>query len=141
MSNAGARTVRTKSGRASSEDPLDLLFYALSDQTRRQLLSQLAVGPAKVTDLARPFRMSLPAISKHLRVLEKARLVSRVIDGRVHRLSLKGAPLEQVEVWLDPFRSYWEGSLSRLRRDLQEHPPQRSGEARPARPIPGPGTR
>jgi len=141
MSNAGARTVRAKRGAAASRDLLDLLFYALSDRTRRQLLSQLAVGPAKVTDLARPFRVSLPAISKHLRVLERARLVSRVIDGRVHRLSLVGAPLEQVEVWLDPFRSYWEASLSRLRRDLKEHPPHRSDALRPARPNPGPETR
>jgi DNA-binding transcriptional ArsR family regulator len=126
MSWVGALTLRKKSGRDASEDPLDLLFSALSDRTRRQLLARLALGPAMVTDLARPFRMSLPAISKHLRVLEKAHLVSRVIDGRVHRLSLKGGPLEQVEVWLDPFRSYWEGSLSGLRRDLEEHPSRRS---------------
>ncbi|HYA71223.1 MAG TPA: metalloregulator ArsR/SmtB family transcription factor [Thermoplasmata archaeon] len=112
-------------GQDAGGDPLDLLFYALSDRTRRELLSRLALGPAKVTDLAKPFRMSLPAISKHLRVLEKAHLVSRTVDGRVHRLSLKGAPLEQVEVWLDPFRSFWEGSLTALRRDLSEHPPRR----------------
>ena len=113
-----------------SEDPLDLLFYALSDRTRRSILSRLALGPARVTDLAKPFRMSLPAVSKHLKILEGAHLVSRTIDGRVHRLSLKGKPLEQVETWLDPFRSFWESSLSALRQDLEEHPPGRSRKPR-----------
>jgi DNA-binding transcriptional ArsR family regulator len=110
---------------APADDPLDLLFYALSDRTRRSLLSRLALGPANVTDLAQPFRMSLPAVSKHLRVLERAHLVSRTVSGRVHRLTLKGRPLEQVETWLDPFRSYWEGHLASLRRDLELHPPRR----------------
>jgi DNA-binding transcriptional ArsR family regulator len=114
--------VRKPAGPA--EDPLDLLFHALSDRTRRQLLSRLALGPAKVTDLARPFQMSLPAVSKHLRILERARLVSRTVHGRVHRLALKGEPLEQVEAWLDPFRSYWAGSLSALRDDLERYPPR-----------------
>jgi DNA-binding transcriptional ArsR family regulator len=104
------------------ERRLNLLFYALSDATRRELLSRLALGPAKVTDLAKPFRMSLPAVSKHLKVLEEARLVSRTIDGRVHRLALDGEPLRHVETWLDPFRAYWEGSLSALRRDIEDHP-------------------
>jgi len=107
----------------SERDPLDRLFHALSDRTRRLLLSRLALGPAKVTDLAKPFAMSLPAVSKHLRILEDARLVSRAVDGRVHRLSLDGRVLEQVESWLDPFRAYWEGSLSELNRDLETHPP------------------
>jgi len=108
--------------REPGEDRLDRLFYALSDRTRRELLSRLTLGPANVTDLARPFRMSLPAVSKHLRVLEDARLVSRTIDGRVHRLTLRGGPLEQVETWLDPFRAYWESHLSALERDLRAHP-------------------
>ena len=109
----------------SVERELDLLFHALADRTRRQLLSRLAVGAAKVTDLAKPFAMSLPAVSKHLRILEEAHLVSRTIDGRVHRLALTGAPLEQVEVWLDPFRSFWEARLSDLKEDLEIHPPRR----------------
>lgn len=70
--------------------------------------------------------MSLPAVSKHLKVLERAGLVSRVVDGRVHRLSLEGARLEQVEIWLDPFRGFWEERLSSLRRDLEDHPVRRS---------------
>ena len=105
-------------------DPLNELFHALADGTRRQLLSQLAIGSAKVTDLARPFRMSLPAVSKHLRILEGAGLISRTVDGRVHRIALKGEPLRQVEIWLDPFRSYWETTLGAIRTGL-ERPPRR----------------
>jgi len=119
--------VAPRQGLSSVERQLDLLFHALSDQTRRRLLSRLTVGPAKVTDLAKPFEMSLPAVSKHLRILEEARLISRTIDGRVHRLALAGAPLRQVEVWLDPFRSFWETSLSGLRQDLETHPSRRVG--------------
>lgn len=115
-----------RSRQAAGEDPLDLLFYALSDRTRRTLLTRLSVGPARVTDLAKPFRMSLPAVSKHLKILERAHLVSRTVKGRVHRLALRGAPLEQVEIWLDPFRTFWEGSLTALREDLRTHPPARS---------------
>jgi len=111
--------------RASVERRLDLLFYALSDSTRRRLLSQLAVGSARVTDLAKPFDMSLPAVSKHLKILEEAHLISRTIDGRVHRLALDGEPLAQVEVWLDPFRSFWETRFADLRDDLERHPIRR----------------
>ena len=106
-------------------DPLDRLFHALADATRRRLLSQLALGPAKVTDLARPFRISLPAVSKHLRILEDAGLISRSIDGRIHRLTLTGAPLREVETWLDPFRGYWEQTLTALGKDLRQHPPRK----------------
>jgi len=105
-------------------DPLNELFHALADGTRRQLLSQLAIGSAKVTDLARPFRMSLPAVSKHLRILEGAGLISRTVDGRVHRIALTGEPLRQVEIWLDPFRSYWGTTLGAIRTGL-ERPPRR----------------
>jgi DNA-binding transcriptional ArsR family regulator len=108
-----------------SDEALDRLFHALSDSTRRRLLAQLALGPAKVTDLARPYSMSLPAVSKHLRILEGAGLAARTVDGRVHRLHLTGGPLEQVETWLDPFRSFWAQSFRDLRRDLELHPPRR----------------
>jgi len=117
------KSPKTHGGR--TEDSLTLLFHALGDATRRRLLSQLALGPEKVTDLARPFRMSLPAVSKHLRILERAGLVSRVVDGRVHRLTLTGEPLKQVEVWLDPFRSYWKQTLGALRDDLRKYPPKK----------------
>ena len=126
---------RTSGGKARVPDePLDRLFRALADGTRRRLLDQLALGSAKVTDLARPFRMSLPAVSKHLHVLERAGLVSRTIDGRVHRLALRGAPLQAVETWLDPFRSYWDRTLSALAEDLRRHPPgRRRGRTRAGR--------
>ncbi|MFZ1023603.1 MAG: metalloregulator ArsR/SmtB family transcription factor [Thermoplasmata archaeon] len=120
---SGRQSTRTK---APNDDSLTHLFHALSDRTRRRLLAQLALGPAKVTDLARPFRMSLPAVSKHLRILEQAQLVSRSIDGRIHRLTLTGEPLRQVEVWLDPFRSYWEHTLLALDEDIRKHPPRQS---------------
>ena len=109
---------------SGEDERLSRLFHALSDATRRSLLSRLTLGPAKVTDLARPFRMSLPAVSKHLKILEDAGLVSRAVRGRVHRLSLSGEPLRQVEIWLDPFRSYWEATFAGLRRDLTAHPPR-----------------
>lgn len=105
---------RTRSDRA-----LDRLFGALADPTRRNLLARLALGPSKVTDLARPYRMSLPAVSKHLRVLESAGLVARRVDGRVHRLRLDGRSLEEVERWLDPFRSYWASTLRSLQRTVE----------------------
>jgi len=115
-------------------DPqLDTLFGALSDTTRRRLLARLAAGPARVTDLARPFAMSLPAVSKHLKVLERARLVSRTVNGRVHRLAIQPAALRHVETWLDPFRAYWEENLSALRDDLREHPAGRGAPPRKGR--------
>ncbi len=114
---------RSPTPRISAEDAVDRLFNALADRTRRSLLARLALGPARVTDLARPFRMSLPAVSKHLKVLEEAGLVSRAVRGRVHRLTLEGRTLRQVEVWLDPFRSYWEDTLRALARDLESRPP------------------
>ena len=89
-------------------------------------MAQLTAGPAKVTDLARPFRMSLPAVSKHLKILEAAGLVSRSVDGRVHRITLSGEPLRQVEVWLDPYRAYWERTFTALGEDLTRHPPPES---------------
>jgi len=116
--------MRPRSRRGSTEDPLDLLFYALSDRTRRSILSRLTLGPAPVTELAAPFRMSLPAVSKHLKILERAGLVSRTVHGRVHRLAIEGRPLRQVETWLDPFRSFWDHQLSELARDLERHPPR-----------------
>jgi DNA-binding transcriptional ArsR family regulator len=98
---------------------LDLLFGALADPTRRHLLARLALGPARITDLARPYRMSLPAVSKHLKILERAGLVGRTVDGRVHRMTLRGRRLEQVEVWLDPFRSFWAATLHGLKAEVE----------------------
>jgi DNA-binding transcriptional ArsR family regulator len=97
-----------------SEDRLDLLFHALSDQTRRALLARLSRGTASITELAEPFRMSLPAVSKHVRILERACLVQRTIDGRVHRCSLDTEPLHELEQWIGHYRAFWQGQLDAL---------------------------
>jgi DNA-binding transcriptional ArsR family regulator len=104
--------VNTK--RPSKPDHLDLVFRALGDQTRRALLAQLTRGPAMVTELAEPFKMSLPAVSRHIRVLERARLVSRAVDGRVHRCSLRAGALRDAERWLSHYQCFWEGTLESL---------------------------
>ncbi len=97
-----------------TEAGLDRLFHALSNQTRRAMLARLTEGPAKVTDLAAPFAMSLPSVSKHLRVLEQAGLVGRLIDGRVHHCTLDVAPLQDLERWLGHYRGFWDDSLRSL---------------------------
>jgi DNA-binding transcriptional ArsR family regulator len=102
------------------EDQLDLIFRALGDQTRRALLARLAERPAMVTELAQPFAMSLPAVSRHIRVLERAGLVARAVDGRVHHCSLSAAPLKDIEKWLRQYRRFWEGTLDSLARYVQD---------------------
>lgn len=110
-------STRSQAARPSSgEDRLDRVFGALSDCTRRALLARLSQDAAKITDLAEPFDMSLPAVSKHLRVLERAGLVQRTIDGRVHRCSLDAAPLEEADRWLARYRVFWEEALDNLAR-------------------------
>jgi DNA-binding transcriptional ArsR family regulator len=102
------------------ERQLDLIFRALGDQTRRRLLASLAERPAMVTELAQPFAMSLPAVSRHIRVLEKAGLVAREVDGRVHHCSLTARPLRDIEKWLRQYRRFWEGTLDSLARYVEE---------------------
>lgn len=97
-----------------SPQPLDRTFAALADPTRRQILEELAGGIRCVTDLAKPHRMSLPAVSKHLKVLEGAGLVSRRKDGRVHSLKLEAAPMKQAQEWIGEYRRFWEASFDRL---------------------------
>ena len=87
---------------------LDSVFGALSDPTRRCILDLLARAESRVTDLARSFSMSLPAVSKHLRVLEKAGLIVRRRDGRVHRLRLEAARLQEASAWIEEYRRFWE---------------------------------
>ena len=103
----------------SNDDQLDQVFHALSDRTRRALVARLAGGPCMVTELAEPFDMSLPAVSKHLKVLESARLVARAVDGRVHRCSLQAAPLQQAEEWIEWYRPFWEDTLDALARYVE----------------------
>lgn len=107
----------TSQNARAGNDTLDLIFHALADRTRRALLARLAEeGPAAVNDLAAPFAMSRPAVSKHISVLERARLVARDIDGRVHRCALAAGPLCAVDAWLEDYRMFWEGTLESLAR-------------------------
>lgn len=100
--------------KASREDGLDLVFRALGNQTRRDLLSLLANEPAMVTELAKPFEMSLPAVGKHLRVLEKAGLVERTVNGRVHLCTLNALPLQYASNWLEHYEVFWGQTLDAL---------------------------
>ncbi|MGH7976955.1 MAG: ArsR/SmtB family transcription factor [Limisphaerales bacterium] len=93
---------------------LNRTFAALADPTRRRILEHLAGGDRCVTDLARPYSMSLPAVSKHLRVLEKAGLVRRRRRGRVHSLKLEARPMRQAQQWIEEYRKFWEESFDRL---------------------------
>ncbi len=99
---------------AKYEPDLSLLFHALSDPTRRAVLSQLAQGPAGMSDLAAPSGFSLPTIMRHLAVLEAAGLVTTAKDGRVRSCTLVPAALEPVQGWLDAQRAVWEARLDRL---------------------------
>jgi DNA-binding transcriptional ArsR family regulator len=93
---------------------LDATFGALADPTRRAILARLGKGPATVTEIAAPFAMSLPAVSKHVRVLESAGLVARRKQGREHRIALDPAPLVDATRWLSESSKFWEGALDRL---------------------------
>ena len=95
---------------------LDRTFAALADPTRRAILARLSRGEATVGELARPFRVSRPAISKHLRVLERAGLVRRERDGRVSRCELDAEPLRDANQWVERYRVYWEERLDSLSR-------------------------
>lgn len=103
-----------------SSPSLDRTFGALADPTRRRILEHLAGGDRCVTDLARPYRMSLPAVSKHLRVLENAGLVRRQRDGRIHRLKLEARPMQQAQAWIEEYRRFWEASFDRLDEYLKQ---------------------
>jgi DNA-binding transcriptional ArsR family regulator len=94
--------------------PLDLIFSALSDPTRRRILGLLATSQFRVTDLAKSFSVSLPAISKHLRVLEKAGLIQRERDGRVHHLRLEAKPMREAAAWIEFYRAFWEEQFDAL---------------------------
>jgi DNA-binding transcriptional ArsR family regulator len=113
-----------------SSDALDKTFAALSDPTRRAILARLVQGNASVSELAAPFAMSLPAISKHLRVLEQAGLVERTKDGRVHHLRLVARPLHEAAAWIAHYQQFWEQQLAALADFLHNvHPkPEKNGK-------------
>ena len=101
-------------------DPLSATFAALADPTRRAILSRLATGEATVNQLAEPFRMSLPAVSKHLKVLERAGLVTQSREAQWRPRKLEVAPLKDVADWVEQYRRIWEDRLDRLDGYLKE---------------------
>jgi len=105
---------RSRTYRQSPADRLDVVFRALGDQTRRALLARLAQRSATVTELAEPFEMSLPAVSRHIKVLEHAGLIERTVDGRVHHCTLDTESLRTVDAWLRRYRRFWDESLDAL---------------------------
>ena len=103
-----------------ASESLDRTFQALSHPTRREILTRLARdGSASVSELAAPFDVSLMAVSKHVRVMEKAGLVVRRKDGRVHRMRLDPAPIQEASDWIEEHRRFWEAQLDRLARYLE----------------------
>lgn len=103
-----------------SSPALDRVFHALAHPARRAMLGSLTLGERNLTELAAPLRMSFPAASKHVRVLEKARLVRRRIVGRTHLCRIEGKPLGEANGWLEQYRRFWEASFSRLDGLLEE---------------------
>lgn len=101
-------------------DHLSTTFAALADPTRRAILSRLASGECSVTELAEPFEMSMPAVSKHLRVLERAGLIARGRDAQWRPCRLQPAPLRDVADWVESYRAIWEKRFDRLEEYLQE---------------------
>jgi DNA-binding transcriptional ArsR family regulator len=97
-----------------ASDPLDVMFAALADPTRRAILARLAAGEASVGELAEPFAMTQPAISKHLKVLERAGLISRGRDAQRRPRRLEPAALRQVTAWLEQYRRFWDDSFRNL---------------------------
>ncbi|MEC3893932.1 MULTISPECIES: ArsR/SmtB family transcription factor [Nocardiopsis] len=111
-----------------ADDPLSLTFAALADPTRREILARLARGEATVNELAEPFPMSLQAISKHLKVLERAGLIVRGRNAQWRPCRLEPAPLEEVDRWIDRYRERWEDRFARLDEELNRIQSSDKGE-------------
>jgi DNA-binding transcriptional ArsR family regulator len=112
----------------TSQDRLDATFSALADPTRRAILARLASGETSVSELAEPFEMSMPAISKHLKVLQRAGLIERGREAQWRPCRLSAGPLKDASDWLDRYRRFWEESLDRLDvylRELQKRKAQK----------------
>lgn len=103
-----------------TEDHLSVTLSALADPTRRAILARLATGEASVNELAEPFAMSLPAVSKHLKVLEKAGLISRGREAQWRPCKLEAGPLKDLNAWLENYRRFWDESFDRLDLYLQK---------------------
>jgi DNA-binding transcriptional ArsR family regulator len=104
---------------ATVSDPLSTTFAALADPTRRAILSRLATGDASVGDLAQPFDISMPAISRHLKVLERAGLIERKVDAQWRRCQLTPEPLAQAADWIEAYRGFWEARFDDLEKFLK----------------------
>jgi DNA-binding transcriptional ArsR family regulator len=109
---------------ATDEDRLDETFAALASSTRRAILARLARGEATVNELAEPFEMTLPAISKHIKVLERAGLVVRGHRAQYRPCFLEATPLEEVSTWAEQYRPVWEARFDRMDDSLRQHQPQ-----------------
>jgi DNA-binding transcriptional ArsR family regulator len=103
-----------------SADPLSSTFSALADPTRRAILARLALGETSVSELAAPFDMSLPAVSKHLKVLERAGLIAKGREAQWRPCRIEAGPLKDVSEWLEHYRRFWEESFDRLESYLHE---------------------
>jgi DNA-binding transcriptional ArsR family regulator len=103
-----------------STDRLSATFAALADPTRRAILARLALGEASVSELAEPFDMSMPAVSKHLKVLENAGLITRGREAQWRPCKLEAAPLRDIAGWVETYRRFWEASFDRLDEYLKE---------------------
>ncbi len=104
----------------ATSDPLSTTFQALADPTRRAILARLALGEASVSDLAQPFEISLPAVSRHLKVLEQAGLVSRTREAQWRPCQLNAGPLKDAAGWIEHYRRFWDGSFERMDAYLAE---------------------
>jgi DNA-binding transcriptional ArsR family regulator len=114
-------------------DSLSQVFGCLADPTRRAILARLAEGSISVGELAEPFAMSMPAVSKHLSVLERAGLIERAREGQWRRCVLKAAPLKGAHDWLGDYARFWEGSLDRMEKYLEELQTGGTGDGQPKR--------
>jgi DNA-binding transcriptional ArsR family regulator len=123
---------------ATHDHRLDATFAALADPTRRAILARLASGEASVMELAEPFAMSQPAISKHLKVLERAGLISRGLDAQRRPRRLEAKPLAEATDWLERYREFWEGNFQRLDALLEELKvgEAKKRQAKPSKPRP-----
>ncbi len=113
-----------------SSTQLDATFAALADPTRRAILGRLAKGNASVAELAKPFKMSQPAISKHLKVLERAGLISKGLDAQRRPRKLEAAPLAAASNWLEKYREYWEQAYGRLDALLEDMKKEKQNKKR-----------
>ncbi len=120
------------------DDQLSSTFAALADPTRRAILARLSLGETSVTELARPFEMSMPAVSKHLKVLERAGLISRGREAQWRPCRLDAGPLKDAASWIEEYRRFWSGHFDALERYLDRMNPSASAKVKPTKNRRGP---